>query len=49
MSGTSGPDVAPLVTMVPPTRRDRMEWSQVALPTVSITASTVTGSRSPVS
>ena len=42
------PEVAPLVTRVPPTRSDRMECSQVAWPTVSITASTVTGSRSPV-
>ena len=34
-------------TILPPGRSDRIEWDQVALPTVSITASTLTGSRAP--
>ena len=48
-SSTLGPDVVPLMTMRPPGRSERMEWVQVARPTVSITASTRTGSRAPVS
>ena len=35
------------MTIVPPGRSDRIECDQVARPTVSITASTFTGSRSP--
>ena len=35
------------MTIVPPGRRDRIEWDQVAAPTVSITASTFSGSRDP--
>ena len=38
----------PLITKVPPGRSALIEWDQVAAPTVSITASTRSGSRVPV-
>ena len=46
-SSRSGPLVVPLITTLPPGRSDRTECDQVARPTVSITASTFTGSRAP--
>ena len=45
-SSRSAPDVVPEVTTTPPGRSDRIECAQVALPTVSMTASTVRGRRS---
>ena len=52
--GTEFPDaggfcplVAPLITSTPPGFKDFSEWSQVAAPTVSATASTRSGSRAP--
>ena len=44
-----GPEVAPEITIVPPGRSDFTECDQVAAPTVSITASTRSGSRAPLS
>ena len=41
------PLVAPETTTVPPGRSERSECAQVASPTVSITASTRSGSRAP--
>ena len=46
-SSRFGPDVVPEVTIRPPGRSARIECDQVALPTVSMTASTLTGSRAP--
>ncbi len=43
------PVVAPDTTTVPPGRSARNEWPQVASPTVSMTASTRSGSRAPLS
>ena len=43
----ASPLVAPQTTMVPPGRRDLTECAHVASPTVSITASTRSGSRAP--
>ncbi len=43
-----GPDVAPEMTTVPPGRNDRSECAQVAAPTVSMTASTRSGSLAPL-
>ncbi len=43
----SGPEVAPEITTVPPCTSERSEWLHVAAPTVSITASTRSGSRAP--
>ena len=48
-SSTFGPDVVPQMTILPPGRSARIECDQVARPTVSMTASTRRGSRSPVS
>ena len=48
-AGGASPEVAPETTSVPPGRSDRIEWPQVALPTVSMTASTRSSSRAPVS
>ena len=42
------PEVAPQITRVPPGRSDLTECDQVAAPTVSMTASTLSGTRSPV-
>ena len=42
-----GPDVAPEMTTVPPGRNDRSECDHVAAPTVSMTASTRSGSLAP--
>ena len=42
-----GPDVAPEMTTVPPGRSDCSECDHVAAPTVSMTASTRSGSRAP--
>ncbi len=49
MSSAGGfiPLVAPHTTIRPPGRSDLSEWSQVASPTLSITASTRSGSRAP--
>ena len=44
---SASPVVAPETTSVPPGLSERIECSQVALPTVSITTSTRSGSRSP--
>ena len=46
-SSSFGPDVVPEITIRPPGRSERIECDQVARPTVSITASTFTGSRAP--
>lgn len=46
-AGGLAPLVAPAITTVPPRRSDFSEWDQVASPTVSITTSTRSGSRSP--
>ena len=48
-AGGASPLVAPQITIRPPGLRDRTEWAQVAWPTVSITTSTRSGSRAPVS
>ena len=48
-AGEASPDVAPDTTSLPPGLSERTEWPQVALPTVSITASTRSGSRAPAS
>ena len=48
LAGAS-PEVAPEMTTVPPGRRLLTECDQVAAPTVSITASTRSGSRAPLS
>jgi hypothetical protein len=46
-AGGAGPEVAPQITIVPPGLSVRREWPHVASPTVSITASTRSGSRAP--
>ena len=46
LAGAS-PDVAPEMTIVPPGLSELTECDQVAAPTVSMTASTRSGSRSP--
>ncbi len=46
-AGGASPEVAPVTTSVPPGFSDLIECAQVALPTVSITASTRSGSRAP--
>src|SRR5674476_1395703 len=46
LAGAS-PEVAPEMTTVPPGLSELIEWDHVAAPTVSITASTRSGSRSP--
>jgi hypothetical protein len=46
-AGGTPPLVAPQITIVPPGRSARSEWAQVASPTVSMTASTRSGSRAP--
>ena len=46
-SSSLGPEVVPEITILPPGRRERIECDQVALPTVSMTASTLIGSRAP--
>src|ERR1700722_13973864 len=48
-AGGASPLVAPQITIRPPGRSDRTECAQVACPTVSITTSTRSGSRAPVS
>ena len=47
LAGAS-PDVAPLMTMAPPGLSELTECDHVAAPTVSMTASTRSGSRSPL-
>ncbi len=46
-AGGASPEVAPETTIVPPGLSARTECAQVASPTVSITASTRSGSRCP--
>jgi hypothetical protein len=48
-AGGTAPLVAPLITTRPPGRSERSECAQVASPTVSMTPSTRSGSRAPVS
>ena len=43
----ASPDVAPAMTIRPPGLSERTECDQVAAPTVSMTASTRSGSRAP--
>ena len=47
-AGGASPLVAPHITIRPPGLSERTEWAQVAWPTLSITTSTRSGSRSPV-
>jgi len=47
-AGGASPLVAPQITIRPPGLSERTECAQVACPTLSITTSTRSGSRSPV-